>query len=76
MSVEYIELKKHMDEFERIVRKLSKGVNQKDAGWDDPQLAQLRQSISKVAKESGRILRAGTDCENTLKRFYSIVSEI
>lgn len=76
MSEEVQNLRNDIHRFEDVIRNLSQGVNGCGISWRDAQYAQLAEKISEIAVSSRGVIQAGQSCENALKRFESIASEV
>lgn len=68
-------LRQDIETFQLAVKKLSDVVNKCGLDWDDHQFQNLSGSIKTVASSSKRVVLAGLDCENAIKRFQRVESE-
>lgn len=68
-------LKQDIKSFQFAVKKLSGVVNRCGLDWSDKQFQKLSDSIKSVASSSKRVIMAGSDCENAIRRFQQIESE-
>lgn len=76
MSEEIQNLRYDIRRFEDVIRNLSQGVKGCGISWRDAQYAQLAEKINAIAVSSSGVIQAGQSCENALKQFESIASEV
>jgi hypothetical protein len=68
-------LKKHLEDFQKAVKKLGDSVNKSGVEWNDAQFISLSNSIKGVAASSKQVLVFGNQCSSAIKRFNAIESE-
>lgn len=68
-------LKKHLEDFQKAVKKLGNSVNKNRDEWNDAQYSNLSDSIKGVAALSKQVLIFGNKCSSAIKRFNVIESE-
>lgn len=73
----YRSLRNDMKAFENAIRNLSMGINNCGISWRDEQYEQLAGMINnEIAFFSKRVLQAGVNCENAMKKFERIAEEV
>lgn len=76
MGESFKNLQNDIHQFEDVIRNLSIGVNNCGVSWRDSQYEQLTSKISTIASSSKSVIQSGQRCENAIKRFESIASEV
>lgn len=76
MSENFKNLQNDIKEFETVIRKLSMGINGSGIAWRDSQYAALEGKVSMLAASSKGVIQAARSCENAMKRFDNIISEV
>ena len=64
-----------MNRFQKSVRDLSDSVNRAGIEWKDAKYADLKNSISSIARDSKTVMQASEHLQFALSRFNEISSE-